>query len=396
MTQSKNVPLPAPSFFPMLLVVCLCNSSGTWFVLCVRVWSYLVGSVHSDISPMAGGDWRRLETWWYGTERPLVHSPSIHPYRHHGERLKASMTTAFQETMLVLTVGYLHTYPIRCLSTKWPGQSRSKWPTRTRTGTHTEDTPPFSTQVHTKVTEGTLLPSPPTLYNNYYTTTETKRWIIQTQDSLVWNVLSWSKPRHWIGTFDWLLVFAYAFVLSSSSFSMLGVVPPLPPLLSTGLRCSGVVRHTCTHPHGVLVRRTSFLVVVGGSYFMICSFSVLIFWGLVALSTPTIFVRLLARLFVSFQTLVNGSSVFWFNASHESSFVFQLPAPHRLTREHGEAQRKMKDSSLESDKKTFLKAQIPKMESQIKDLKSAISELLEEQELDPRGEYFLMAQKLIK
>lgn len=56
----------------------------------------------------------------------------------------------------------------------------------------------------------------------------------------------------------------------------------------------------------------------------------------------------------------------------------------------------MKDSSLEADKKTFLKAQIPKMENEIKTLKLTISELLEEEELDPRGEYFLMAQKLVK
>jgi hypothetical protein len=67
-----------------------------------------------------------------------------------------------------------------------------------------------------------------------------------------------------------------------------------------------------------------------------------------------------------------------------------------LTKEHAEAQRKLKDGSLESDKKTFLKAQLPKMEAQIKELKATLSELLDEDELDPRGEFFVMAQKLIK
>jgi hypothetical protein len=61
-----------------------------------------------------------------------------------------------------------------------------------------------------------------------------------------------------------------------------------------------------------------------------------------------------------------------------------------------EAQKKLKDPSLESDKKTFLKAQIPKMETEIKKLKVSIGELLQEEELDPRGEYFVLAAKLIK
>lgn len=67
----------------------------------------------------------------------------------------------------------------------------------------------------------------------------------------------------------------------------------------------------------------------------------------------------------------------------------------RLTKEIGEANKKLKDSSVESDKKTFLKAQMPKMETEIANLKKAISELLDEDELDPRGEYFLLAQKLL-
>jgi hypothetical protein len=67
-----------------------------------------------------------------------------------------------------------------------------------------------------------------------------------------------------------------------------------------------------------------------------------------------------------------------------------------LTKEVTEAQKKLKDGSLEADKKTFLKAQIPKMETEIKTLKATLGELLEEQELDPRGEYYLLAQKLCK
>ena len=61
-----------------------------------------------------------------------------------------------------------------------------------------------------------------------------------------------------------------------------------------------------------------------------------------------------------------------------------------------EAHKKMKDSSIEADKKTFLKAQIPKMENEIKTLKDKVANLMESDELDPRGEYYLMAQKLLK
>lgn len=56
----------------------------------------------------------------------------------------------------------------------------------------------------------------------------------------------------------------------------------------------------------------------------------------------------------------------------------------------------MKDGSIGSDKKTFLKAQIPKMEGEIATLKTAVIDLLEADELDPRGEFFLLAQKLTK
>lgn len=56
----------------------------------------------------------------------------------------------------------------------------------------------------------------------------------------------------------------------------------------------------------------------------------------------------------------------------------------------------MDDSSIEADKKTFLKAQIPKMEAEMKDLKEKLSMILESEELDPRGEYFLLAEKLVK
>lgn len=69
---------------------------------------------------------------------------------------------------------------------------------------------------------------------------------------------------------------------------------------------------------------------------------------------------------------------------------------HSLTKEHTEAQKKLKDPALESDKKTFLKAQLPKMETEMKKLKSSLGELMQEEELDPRGEFFVMAAKLVK
>lgn len=67
-----------------------------------------------------------------------------------------------------------------------------------------------------------------------------------------------------------------------------------------------------------------------------------------------------------------------------------------MTKEYYEAKKKMDDKSIESDKKTFLKAQIPKMESEIKDVKEKLSNILESEELDPRGEYYLLAEKLLK
>lgn len=52
-------------------------------------------------------------------------------------------------------------------------------------------------------------------------------------------------------------------------------------------------------------------------------------------------------------------------------------------------------NEVDDAKKTFLKIQIPKMEKQIKTLTVTVSELLEEEELDPRGEYFQLAKKLV-
>jgi hypothetical protein len=71
-------------------------------------------------------------------------------------------------------------------------------------------------------------------------------------------------------------------------------------------------------------------------------------------------------------------------------------AVDRLTKDHAEAKKRMDDSSVEADKKTFLKAQIPKMEAEIKDIKEKLVNLLESDELDPRGEFYLLAQKLTK
>ena len=69
---------------------------------------------------------------------------------------------------------------------------------------------------------------------------------------------------------------------------------------------------------------------------------------------------------------------------------------NRLTKEYWEAKKKMDDKSVEADKKTFLKAQIPKMEAEMKDVKEKLSNILESEELDPRGEYYLLAEKLLK
>ncbi|CAJ1936355.1 unnamed protein product [Cylindrotheca closterium] len=79
----------------------------------------------------------------------------------------------------------------------------------------------------------------------------------------------------------------------------------------------------------------------------------------------------------------------------ERSLMVKTKTLDRLTKELGEAKKKLNDASVESDKKTFLKAQMPKMETEIGNLKVAISELLEEDELDPRGEYFILAKTLV-
>ena len=61
-------------------------------------------------------------------------------------------------------------------------------------------------------------------------------------------------------------------------------------------------------------------------------------------------------------------------------------------KEHKEAKKKLNE--VDDAKKTFLKIQIPKMEKEIKTLKVAVGDLLDEDELDPRGEFFLLAKKL--
>jgi len=63
-----------------------------------------------------------------------------------------------------------------------------------------------------------------------------------------------------------------------------------------------------------------------------------------------------------------------------------------LVKEHKEAKKKINE--VDDAKKTFLKIQIPKMEKEIKALKVTVADLLEADELDPRGEYFVLAKKL--
>ena len=77
-----------------------------------------------------------------------------------------------------------------------------------------------------------------------------------------------------------------------------------------------------------------------------------------------------------------------------NTFLFLLL--YSLTKEYAEASKKMKDSSVGSDKKTFLKAQMPKMEKEIAELKAKLVDLLAADELDPRGEFYVLAQKLTK
>lgn len=76
----------------------------------------------------------------------------------------------------------------------------------------------------------------------------------------------------------------------------------------------------------------------------------------------------------------------------ERSLMVKVKTLDRLITEHKESKKKMNE--VDDAKKTFLKIQIPKMEKEIKSLKDEVSELLEEDELDPRGEYFLLALKL--
>jgi len=75
------------------------------------------------------------------------------------------------------------------------------------------------------------------------------------------------------------------------------------------------------------------------------------------------------------------------------SLMIKVITLDRLVRERKEAKKKLNE--VDDAKKTFLKVQIPKMEKQIKSLKVVVSDLLESDELDPRGEYFLLAKKLV-
>mmetsp|Transcript_24868 Transcript_24868/g.69788 ORF Transcript_24868/g.69788 Transcript_24868/m.69788 type:complete len:93 (+) Transcript_24868:120-398(+) len=80
----------------------------------------------------------------------------------------------------------------------------------------------------------------------------------------------------------------------------------------------------------------------------------------------------------------------------ERALMVNAKTLDRLTKELTEAKKKQADSSLSADKKTFLKVQIPKLEKEIKTTKGKCVTLLEAEELDPRGEWFLLAKKLCK
>jgi hypothetical protein len=67
-----------------------------------------------------------------------------------------------------------------------------------------------------------------------------------------------------------------------------------------------------------------------------------------------------------------------------------------LTTELKEAKKKEAETSLSADKKTFLKIQIPKLEKEVASTKDKVLILLESEELDPRGEWFVLAHKLTK
>mmetsp|Transcript_28778 Transcript_28778/g.32240 ORF Transcript_28778/g.32240 Transcript_28778/m.32240 type:complete len:90 (+) Transcript_28778:79-348(+) len=75
----------------------------------------------------------------------------------------------------------------------------------------------------------------------------------------------------------------------------------------------------------------------------------------------------------------------------ERSLMIKTKTLDRLVKERKEAKKKMNE--VDDAKKTFLKIQIPKMEKEIKSLKVAVADLLESDELDPRGEFFLLAKK---
>mmetsp|Transcript_24913 Transcript_24913/g.58453 ORF Transcript_24913/g.58453 Transcript_24913/m.58453 type:complete len:90 (+) Transcript_24913:46-315(+) len=76
----------------------------------------------------------------------------------------------------------------------------------------------------------------------------------------------------------------------------------------------------------------------------------------------------------------------------ERSLMIKTKTLSRLVKEHKEAKKKINE--VDDAKKTFLKIQIPKMEKEIKALKVMVADLLEAEELDPRGEYFVLAKKL--
>mmetsp|Transcript_25368 Transcript_25368/g.59775 ORF Transcript_25368/g.59775 Transcript_25368/m.59775 type:complete len:89 (+) Transcript_25368:123-389(+) len=77
----------------------------------------------------------------------------------------------------------------------------------------------------------------------------------------------------------------------------------------------------------------------------------------------------------------------------ERSLMVKTKTLDRLIKEHKEAKKKMKE--VDQSKQTFLKIQIPKMEKEIAAIKVDLERLLDEDELDPRGEYYVLAQKLL-
>mmetsp|Transcript_9456 Transcript_9456/g.20467 ORF Transcript_9456/g.20467 Transcript_9456/m.20467 type:complete len:88 (-) Transcript_9456:176-439(-) len=78
----------------------------------------------------------------------------------------------------------------------------------------------------------------------------------------------------------------------------------------------------------------------------------------------------------------------------ERSLMVKVKTLDRLIKEHKEAKKKMK--VVDQAKQTFLKIQIPKMEKQIKELKVEVKSLLQEDEIAPNGEYYILGKKLVK